>query len=196
MKKNYLTKKAVKIMLSGAFILSPLALTGCSKQENSQTGGEPTTEVEPTPEGKPEVKELTPLEKEISEIEDFQVVNKVYDNKDLEPFNKMQGYYYNVSRNGKDARQIIEYIAPDEQGLAKLEQFGEDYELINMVIVPCYFAYSEYSEEWLKLYPTYMNETNSLYYVFVDESYKYISDEELNKTFENPKNMQGYQLTL
>ncbi|MEG0276461.1 MAG: hypothetical protein RR630_05480 [Coprobacillus sp.] len=175
--KKYLTKNTLKIILSSAIFLSPFALTGCSKQEKEQPSGKTNTEVEP------KTKELTVLEKEIKELKDFQVVDKVYDNKDLEPFNKMQGYLYSINETpGRDNVEVIELLPPTKEGLKVLEKSGENYRFINNVIIPCYFEYTD-ENTWVKRYPSNMNQTIKTYWFRADSKYLYSSDEELNKFF-------------
>ena len=161
-----------KILLATTLSLT-MGLTGCNSNSNEKNG---TTEVKTE-------KEFTPLEKEISELKDFQKTDKVYDNKDLELFNKIQGYLYSVNEQyGRDSVEIIELIPPTEEGLAELEKDGEDYHFISNVIIPCSFYFTD-EGNWVKCYPAHMNEEIKAYWFRADMEYLYTTQEELNNVF-------------
>lgn len=186
-------KKVVKMMLSGFFVItSAMTMTGCSNEKTSQKEDNNVVTSE-----EPVEKELTPLEKEISELKDFQEVDKTYDNKDLEPFNKMQGYLYSIKEaNVNEDLELIELIPPTKDGLAELDKDGEEYKFIGNVIVPCYFIYIEAYEEWAKYYPRLMNDTDFSGYARVDDEYIYATPEELEKTFSISERSQAVQYKL
>ena len=151
------------------FLSLTMGLTGCSSNSNEKNG---TTEVKTE-------RDFTPLEKEISKLKDFQKTDKVYDNKDLELFNKIQGYLYSVNEQyGRDSVEIIELIPPTKEGLAELEKYGENYKFISNVIIPCCFQYTD-EREWVKRYPTHMNEEIKTYWHRADPKYLYATQEEL-----------------
>lgn len=167
-----------KILLATTLSLT-MVLTGCNSNSN---GGNGTTEVKTE-------RELTPLEKEISELKDFQKTDKVYNNKDLEPFNKMQGYLYSVNEKyGRDSVEIIKLIPPTKEGIAELEKDGENYKFISNVIIPCSFYFTD-GGNWVKCYPAHMNEEIKAYWFRADMEYLYITQEELNDVFGS--NMEG-----
>lgn len=111
----------------------------------------------------------------------------MYDNKDLEPFNKMQGYLYSIKEaNVGEDLELIELIPPTKDGLAELEKDGEDYHFISNVIIPCYFVNVSYNDMgWTKYYPIQMNEKDKSKYFAADPEYLYATDEELNDVFGN-----------
>lgn len=157
-----------KILLATTLSLT-MGLTGCNSNSNEKHG---TTEVKTE-------RDFTPLEKEISKLKDFQKTDKVYDNKDLEPFNKIQGYLYSVNEQyGRDSVEIIELIPPTKEGLAELEKYGENYKFISNVIIPCCFQYTD-EREWVKRYPFQMNEEIKTYWNRADPKYLYATQEEL-----------------
>lgn len=174
-----------KILLATTLSLT-MGLTGCNSNSNEKNG---TTEVKTE-------RDFTPLEKEISELEDFQIIEKTYDNKDLEPFNKMQGYLYSIKEvNGKDSIENISLIPPTEKGKEYLEKDGDYYEIIDNVIIPCYIYYTS-DGEWVKRYPTRMGETQLGRYVAAPEEYLYTSQDELNQMFGSQKEEFGNQFQL
>lgn len=164
-----------------------MGLTGCSSKENNKPNDENgSTKVDSK-------KELTPLEKEISELVDWQVTDKVYENKDLEPFNKMQGYLYSVNEaSGKGAVEVIELTPPTAEGLAELEKYGQEYNFIDNVIIPCYFELTS-EKMWVKRYPVHMNEDIKTYWFRADPEYLYATQEELNDVFSSNEEVTVHQ---
>lgn len=168
-------KRLKKLLLSMVLVFTTATLSGCSNKTGDNQQPSET-----------EIKEKTSYELELETLQDFQVVDKTYDNKDLEKYNKMQGYLYRVDVMGKGGliRETIQLFPPTEEEIAREEAIDNDkITFLNNVIVPCYFTYSDYSSKWLKIYPTTMGETNTMYYQAVDEQYKFTSDEELTKLF-------------
>lgn len=175
-----------KILLATTLSLT-MGLTGCNSNSNEKNG---TTEVKTE-------RDFTPLEKEISKLKDFQKTDKVYDNKDLEPFNKMQGYLYSIKEaNVGEDLELIELIPPTKEGLAELEKDGEDYHFISNVIIPCCFIYIEAYEEWAKYYPRLMNDTDFSGYARVNDDYIYATREELEEAFSVNERSQFVQYKL
>lgn len=154
-----------------------MGLTACTVKESENSDNEKeTTEVEPK-------KELTPLEKEISELKEFQTTDKIYDNKDLEPYNLIQGYLYRVVK-GRDESEVVELTGPEgKEAMQQLQTYGYQYIFKNYVIIPIYFSYDENEKKWYKMYYEHMNMKDSEYPVRMDDKYRYISDEELTALF-------------
>lgn len=184
--------KTIRKVLLVIILSLTIGLTGCSSKENNKSNGQnEAKKIEPE-------KELTPLEKEISELQEFQTTDKIYDNKDLEPFNLMQGYLYRVVK-GKVDVEIVELTGPDDkESLEKLETDGYEYIFVDNVIIPIYFAYDENECKWYKLYYVHMNSKDSEYPVRMDDKYRYISDEELTELFgtEDPFIHKQFNLNL
>lgn len=169
--------KTIRKVLLVATLSLTMGITGCSSKENNNPNdGDGTTEVEPK-------RELTSLEKEISELQEFQTTDKIYDNKDLEPFNLMQGYLYRKIK-GKDETEVVELTGPDnEEALQELQSNGYTYVFIDNVIIPIYFSYDENEGKWYKMYYKHMNSKDITYPIRMDDKYRYISDEELTELF-------------
>ena len=173
--------KLVKTAISSVLVFGSIfGLTGCSgnndKPEEIQTPTEDVLE--------PVVPEKTPEELEIEQLQDFQVVDKDYNNEILESYNKIMGYEYTVTR-GADQHTEIWVISPDDQeGMARLQKDGDNYRLSRRLILPCCFINSEYVGRWLKKCPIEDGNKDKDYYMAVDDKYKYISDEDLDIIFE------------
>ena len=178
---NVVKCKLVKTALSTGLVFGSIfGLTGCSG--NNDKPAEIQTPTEDVLE--PVAPEKTPEELEIEQLQDWQEVDRDYDNSILERYNKIMGYVYSVTR-GADQHESITLVSPDDQeGMAKLQSDGEKYVLIRRQILPCRFVYSAISKQWLKTYPDQPEGTigESLYKA-VDDKYIYISDEELDEIF-------------
>lgn len=185
--------KAVKLFLSsGLVITSSIGLTGCGGNNVKPKDTQPPTEdvVEPVE------PEKTPEELEAESLQDFQIVpdGKTYNNEILERYNKIQGFRYIVNP-GRDEYEVVEFISPTEEGLAKLQENGKYYQFIESVIYPCYFVNTS-GYGWLKKYNTNPEETDALYYHTVKEEYKYATDEYLNEIFGTKEKQDPKQFTL
>lgn len=169
--------KLVKTAISAGLVFGSIfGLTGCSG--NNDKPAEIQTPTEDVLE--PVAPEKTPEELEIEQLQDFQEVDRDYNNEILESYNKMMGYKYNII-HGADQHVEIWPITPDDQeGMAKLQEKGDRYEFSGRIILPCYFVYSKISNEWLKVYGTYSDQERTTYKA-VDNKYKYISDDDLDK---------------
>lgn len=182
-------KKVVKFMLAGSMMVtSAFALTGCSNKDTDKKENAPVEEVvseQPV--------EKTPYELELESLQDFQVTDKTYPNEDLERYNKIQGYVYQVT-GGLDSHEELDWVPPTNT--AYFEQFAGKYELQRYVILPCYFVRYRNPDEWLKMCPLHLGDTDPKNYFAVEEEYKFISDEELDKIFSSEVDYESRQFTL
>lgn len=169
----------IKKVLLAIFLSLTMGLTACTVKENENSNnGNGATEEEVEPK-----KELTPLEKEISELEEFQITDKIYDNEDLEPYNLIQGYLYRIGK-GRDETEIVELTGPDDkEAMQQLQSDGYQYTFLNTVVMPTYFAYDENEQKWYKLYDKHINMKGKMFPVEIDDKYRYASDEELTELF-------------
>lgn len=167
----------IRKVILASILTFTMGLTACTVKESENSNNEKeTTEVEPK-------KELTPLEKEISELKDFQKTDKIYDNEDLEPYNLIQGYLYRIAK-GRDETEIVELTGPDDkEAMQQLESDGYQYTFLNTVVMPTYFAYDENEQKWYKLYDKHINMKDKVLPVRMDDKYRYTSDEELTELF-------------
>lgn len=180
----------IRKVILASILTFTMGLSACTVKESENSNNEKeTTEVEPK-------KELTPLEKEISELKDFQKTDKIYDNKDLEPYNLIQGYLYRVVK-GRDESEVVELTGPDDkEAMQQLQTDGYQYIFEDTVVMPTYFSYDENDEKWYKLYHNHLNMKETTAPIRMDDKYRYTSDEELTELFGIDDSFVKKQFTL